>query len=59
MVAVGAKIKCQTAKVKEALAELIAEGLVLEHKGKDLRILYRINRRKLGEIQALLKERSE
>jgi len=52
------RIKRQTAKVKEALAELVAKGLVLERKGKNARIYYRINRRKYGEIRALLKERS-
>ena len=51
------KIEHQIAKVKEALAELVANGLVLENKGRDGRIHYRINGRKHGEIQALLKQR--
>lgn len=51
------KIKRHTAQVKEALAELVAKGLVLERKGKDARIHYRVNRRKSGEIRALLRER--
>ncbi len=51
------QIKRQTAKVKEALAELVSKGLILERKGKDSRTHYRINRRKYKEIQALLKQR--
>ena len=41
--------------VKEALAELVAKGFVLENKGSDTRTHYRINRHKQGEIQALLR----
>lgn len=52
------KIKRHTAQVKEALAELVTQGLVLEHKGRDARIHYRMNRRKTEEIRALLKGRS-
>lgn len=50
------KIKRQTANVKEALAELVAKGLVLEYKGVDSQTHYRINQDKYGEIQALLKQ---
>lgn len=53
------QVKRETAKAKEALDELVAEGLVLEHKGRDSRSFYKINRRRLREIQALLKERSK
>jgi hypothetical protein len=53
------KIKSQTAQVKEALAELVSKGLVLENKGRDARTHSRINRRKRVEIQALLKQRSD
>ncbi len=52
------KIKRRTAQVKEALTQLVAEGLVLERKGKDSRVYYRLNRRKYGAIRALLKGRS-
>ncbi len=52
------KIKRQMTQVKDALTELVAQGLVLEDKGKDGRIHYRMNRRKSGEIRALLKGRS-
>ncbi|NIO21245.1 MAG: hypothetical protein GTN76_11020 [Candidatus Aenigmarchaeota archaeon] len=53
------KIKHQIENVREALAELISKGLVVEYKGRDARTHYRINRRKHGQIQAFLKQRSE
>jgi hypothetical protein len=49
------KIKSGAAIVREALNGLVEEGLVLERKGKDSQIHYRINRRKAKEIAALLK----
>jgi hypothetical protein len=52
-------IRRGTAKVKEALAKLVAQGLVLEHRGRDSRTHYRINRRQRGEIRALLRQRSK
>ena len=51
------EIKRWTAQVKEALAELVAKGLVLEHKGKDARIRYQVNPRRSKEIQVFLKGR--
>jgi len=51
------EIKRRTAQVKEALAELVAQGLVLERRGRDSRIHYQVNRQKFGEIQTLLKGR--
>ena len=53
------RIQNAIAKVQKALAELVAKGLVLENKGRDARTHYRINRHKHGEIQALLKQRSD
>lgn len=50
------EIKRQTVKVKKALAELVAKGLVLERQGKDSRTFYRINKRKRKEIQSLLQK---
>lgn len=50
------KIKRETDRVEEALAELVAKGLVLERKGENSRIHYRINQSKYKEIQELLKE---
>lgn len=46
----------QMAEVEEVFAELIATGLVLEHKGKDARTRYGVNPQKVSEIRALLKE---
>ena len=52
------EIKRWTAQVRAALAELVAQGLVLERKGKDGQIHYHLNRRQLGVIRARLSERS-
>ena len=53
------QIKRETAKAKEALEELVAKGLILERRGMDSRIYYKINPIKYGEIQVLLKNRSK
>ena len=50
-------IKFQEAQVKKALAELIAKGLILEKKGSDSQIHYRINQSKYKEIQELFKQK--
>lgn len=52
------RIEYAIAKVKDALAELVAQGLVFENEGKDSRVHYRINRRKQREIRLLLNEES-
>ena len=49
------RIKNRTARVKEALAELVSKRLIIERKGQDTRSRYRINRRKSREISAMLK----
>jgi len=48
------RIKCQMGKVKEALSELTAKELVIEHKGRNSLTHYQINHRKYREIQAFL-----
>jgi hypothetical protein len=48
------KIRRQTARVKEALAELVTQKLILERPGSDLRKHYRLNRRKMKTIRAIL-----
>jgi hypothetical protein len=48
-------IKFQETQVKRALAELVAEGLVIEKKRKDGKIFYRVNRSRLEEINKLVK----
>lgn len=52
------RIKRETTRVKEALAELIAKGFLLEER-RDGRLHYRINQHKQKEIQALLEKRAE
>jgi hypothetical protein len=51
------QIKFQTARVKEALSQLVAKGFILEKKGPDARIQYRIRQSKYKEIQALFKQK--
>lgn len=53
------KIKFQTNVVKEAIAELVGEGLLLEYKSRDSRIHYRTNQSKSEEIRKLLNKRPE
>jgi hypothetical protein len=50
------RIKYETAKVKKALDELIAEGLILERKMPDNRICYQVNPGKMEEIRTLLNQ---
>jgi hypothetical protein len=47
-------LKRQTAHVKESLAELVSQRLLLERRGRDKRLRYRLNRRKSREIAAIL-----
>jgi hypothetical protein len=51
------EIKFQEAQVKKALAELVARGLILERKGSNSKIHYRINQSKYKEIQELFKQK--
>lgn len=48
------KLESNTVKVKEALAGLVAKGLILECAGSDSRLRYMINDGKSDEIRALL-----
>jgi hypothetical protein len=45
-----------TTRVKEAIAELVAQGLVLERQGPDGQIHYRLNPRRRRQIRARLKQ---
>ena len=38
------QIKFQTTRVKEALSDLVAKGLIVEKKGSNSQIHYRVNR---------------
>ena len=53
------RIKDRTAKVQEALDELVSEGLVVKREGRDARAHYRINHRKMKKIYAILKRDSD
>lgn len=50
-------IKQQTVSVKEALAMLVAEHLVIEKTGVDSRTYYKINRRQRKRIISLLQQK--
>ena len=49
------EITHQTSAVANALAELVAKGLILETRAKDSRAHYRLNPNKLGEVLEILK----
>ena len=51
------QIKFQTARVKEALSDLVARGFILKKKGSNSQIHYRINQSKYEEIQELFKQK--
>lgn len=48
------KIRHQTERVKQALAELTARGFVVAKTGTDSRVFYGIDRSRREEIEALL-----
>ncbi|KKO20035.1 MAG: hypothetical protein BROFUL_01234 [Candidatus Brocadia fulgida] len=47
------KVRHKASEVKESLSELVAQGILLEHKGKDAHIYYRINRSRYEGIKAI------
>ena len=49
------RIESHAAQVEQALADLVARGLLLERKARDARFHYRLNRRRMREITSLLK----
>lgn len=52
------QIEIESRIVKQALAELIAQGLVKEVKGPDRRTFYRVNGTRIKEVQEILKDKS-
>ena len=48
-------IKFQEAQARKALAELVTKGLVIEQKGYDSKIHYRVNQSRFEEINKLVK----
>lgn len=53
------EIKHQTALVREALAELVERGLVVERRRADARSSYQVNHARLREIRELLAREGE
>ena len=51
------EIKFETARVKEALSDLVTKGLILEKKGSNSQIHYCINQNKHEEIKGLFKQK--
>ena len=49
------EIKFETARVKEALSDLVAKGLILEKKRSNSQVHYCINQNKHEEIKGLFK----
>jgi len=50
------KIRHRKKEVQKVLDELVLESFIVAHESKDSQIHYKINQRKVREIQALLKE---
>lgn len=53
----GQDVKLNTALIEGALTKLVNRGLVLARSGKGARTYYKVNRRKMKEISALLARR--
>lgn len=47
------RIRTSKAKLNEVLEDMVTRGLILQSKGKDLQIHYRINDRKLEELEEI------
>jgi hypothetical protein len=48
------KISVQSARVREALAGLVAQGLIIEKQATESRRLYKLNRRRLKTVLKML-----
>jgi hypothetical protein len=49
------QIKFQTARIKDALSDLVATGFILEKKGSNSQIHYRVNQSRFEEIKKIVK----
>ena len=49
------RIRFETQSVSQALAKLVADGLIVEQRGPDSRVIYKANRT-IENIQAILSE---
>jgi hypothetical protein len=52
------QIRTRTAEIKRVVDELVAERLILRHRGSDLQHHYRINPRRQRRIAALIEEKA-
>jgi len=52
------QIRTRTAEIKRVVDNLVAEKLILKHRGSDLQHHYRINPRRQRRIAALIEERA-
>lgn len=52
------KIAVQTARVRDALAALVADGLIIERQAGGSRSLYSLNRRRLKTVRKMLGEKA-
>jgi hypothetical protein len=53
------KIKRRTKEVQRILDELVVESLIIARESKDSKIHYRINRRNMNRIRAMLEPQSK
>ncbi len=51
------RVETSKTKLNEALADLVTRGLILQSKGQDLQIHYRINDRKLDESEEIIRRK--
>ena len=49
------RIEDEMSRVKEALALLVSNQLLIESSGRDARVFYRVNKSKLDDIRNLIK----
>jgi len=53
------EIRFETTRVKEALSDLVARGLIFEKKGSNSQIHYRVNQNRFEEIRKLVELKSK
>lgn len=51
-------IKFKAMQIRKSITELVAKELVIEQRGRDSQIRYRINEKKVEEIQRLINHKS-
>jgi hypothetical protein len=53
------QIKRHTERVKECMADLVTQGLVIEHQSIDAHVRYQMNPARLSEIRKLIEKETE